>query len=65
MKRLDMDYGFEGCEEMTFLYDVRMEADRTAAGLEALHEAMREAREAEDWGLYSDLHKELYGVRPH
>jgi len=26
--------------------------------------ALHEAYENEDWGLYSDLYKDLYGVRP-
>lgn len=26
---------------------------------------LREATEAGDWDFYSDLHKDLYGVRPH
>ena len=25
---------------------------------------LKEAAEAGDWGFYSDLHKDLYGVRP-
>lgn len=26
---------------------------------------LREAAEAGDWGFYSDLYKDLFGVRPH
>jgi len=26
---------------------------------------LRQAAEAGDWGFYSDLHKDLFGVRPH
>lgn len=30
----------------------------------ALRNALEEAFRAQDWALYSDLHKEVYGVRP-
>lgn len=29
-----------------------------------LREALRDAADAEDWDLYSDLFKDLYGFRP-
>lgn len=31
---------------------------------ENAHRWLREAAEAGDWSLYSDLHKDIYGVRP-
>jgi hypothetical protein len=42
-----------------------LEAEARAEALEeALREGLEAARKAGDWDLYSDLHKDLYGVRP-
>lgn len=46
--------------ELAEIQELLAEMDWERQAREALLEAYRNG----DWGLYSDLHKDLYGVRP-
>lgn len=46
--------------ELAEAQELLAEMDWERQARKALHEAYKNG----DWGLYSDLHKDLYGVRP-
>lgn len=65
MKAMNLYYDYLMQEEEDNAILAAMEAEEDEEALEAaLLEGLESARRNNDWDLYSDLYKDLYGCRP-
>ena len=59
------DVTLTASEETIRAYEAEREAEAAAIQWEEdAHRWLKKAAETGDWSLYSDLYKDLYGVRP-